>query len=481
MRECKTTKRRHYRYARAHERAGRRASRLGDHGGGNGGGGQGRCDHGRGHAAQQRSRDGTYQTPLFVFIFTSGVWRASERSEPKSPPSLSAHRLHPSKKQVSAREVKEKLKIAKTQYVQVGVWGGLVPENAHRPRALRGMIRAGALGFKAFMIDSGVDSFGRVDVDDLRAALPVIRDLNVPLLLHAELEVPPGKESSPPSTSYTAWLKARPAAMELRAVETVIDLLKELPQASKSRPNFRVHVVHASSAAAVDLVNRHRDLPITVETCPHYLLFASEDVPDGATEYKCAPAIRDRRNNDALVAAVRDGRVDGVASDHSPSPPSMKTGDFLDSWGGISGIQYTLPAVWESLVANDAKAGDGEEARPERWDRDIIAVHRALSDFPSRLLGIHHLKGRIADGYHADFVVWDPKAAYDAPCAQTQTLTPYASTTMRGRVLATVVRGKFVYDVAHHGLTSRNAAGVFACGNMAVSAAWLRPHPRPGA
>lgn len=352
------------------------------------------------------------------------------------------------------------------------------------------MVRAGALGFKAFMIDSGVDSFGRVDADDLRAALPVIRDLNVPLLLHAELEVTPekeDKESSPPATSYAAWLEARPAAMELRAVETVIDLLKELPQATKSSPNFRVHVVHASSAAVVDLINRHRDLPITVETCPHYLMFASEDVPDEATEYKCAPAIRDRRNNDALVTAVRDGRVDGVASDHSPSPPSMKTGDFLDSWGGISGIQYTLPAVWESLVAskaddaNDANDANDADDINDIKDRDIIAVHRALSDFPSRLLGVHHLKGRIADGYHADFVVWDPKAAYDAPCAQTQTLTPYASTTMRGRVLATVVRGKFVYDVAHDGLNGRDVAEVFACGNMAVSAAWLRPHPRPGA
>lgn len=149
------------------------------------------------------------------------------------------------------------------------------------------------------------------------------------------------------------------------------------------RTNFRVHVVHASSAETVDLVGRHRDLPISIETCPHYLLFAAEDIPDGATEYKCAPAIRDRRNNDALVAAVRDGRVDGVASDHSPSPASLKTGDFMASWGGISGVQYTLPAVWESL----RRGGEGD---PE----DLVAVHRVLSGFPARMLGMHHLKGR---------------------------------------------------------------------------------------
>lgn len=374
--------------------------------------------------------------------------------------------------------------------MQVGVWGGLVPENSHRPRVLRGIIRAGALGFKAFMIDSGIDSFGRVGVDDLRAALPVIRDLNVPLLVHAEVDVarpdatiPP----APPATSYAAWLEARPAAMELRAIEMVIDLLRELPPTSKSRPNFRVHIVHASSAASVDLINRHRDLPITVETCPHYLMFASEYIVDGATEYKCAPAIQNRRNNDALVTAVREGRLDGIASDHSPSPPSMKTGDFLKSWGGISGIQYTLPAVWESLVASRDREGEAgaDEGRLEREDRDMVAMHRALSAFPARLLGINHLKGRISDGYHADFVVWDPKAAYDAPCAQTQTHTPYSSATMRGRVLATVVRGKFVYDVAHdshdgHDVRNgRDAGEVFSCGNMAVSATWLRPHPRP--
>jgi dihydroorotase-like cyclic amidohydrolase len=259
------------------------------------------------------------------------------------------------------------------------------------------------------------------------------------------------------------------------------------PQPIQYNRNFRVHIVHASSAASVDLINRHRDLPITVETCPHYLMFASEYIVDGATEYKCAPAIQNRRNNDALVTAVREGRLDGIASDHSPSPPSMKTGDFLKSWGGISGIQYTLPAVWESLVASRDREGEAgaDEGRLEREDRDMVAMHRALSAFPARLLGINHLKGRISDGYHADFVVWDPKAAYDAPCAQTQTHTPYSSATMRGRVLATVVRGKFVYDVAHdsHDGTDvrngRDAGEVFSCGNMAVSATWLRPHPRP--
>ncbi len=400
---------------------------------------------------------------------------------PPSLPRFDSFSLQPTaNKQITARDVKQKLKIAKTQHVQVGVWGGLVPENAHRPRALRSIIRAGALGFKAFMIDSGIDAFGRVDVEDLRAALPVIRDLNVPLLLHAEVEISgpdSTSPSAPPSTSYAAWLEARPASMELRAIEIIVDLLKELPPTSKSRPNFRVHVVHASSAASVDLVNRHRDLPLTVETCPHYLLFASEDIADGATEYKCAPAIRDRRNNDALVDAVREGRVDGVASDHSPSPPSMKTRDFLESWGGISGIQYTLPAVWESLAAGANQALSDPDERRQREDRDIIALHRALSGFPARLLGIHHLKGRIADGYHADFVVWDPNATYDAPCAQTQTHTPYSSTTMRGRVLATVVRGNFVYDVAREARDAEDV--VFSCGNMAVSAAWLRPHPRP--
>ena len=386
---------------------------------------------------------------------------------------------------VTAREVKQKLRIAKRQHVQVGVWGGLVPENARRPRALRGMIGAGALGFKAFMIDSGIDAFGAVGVDDLRAALPIIRDLNVPLLLHAELggddktgeeesEIDKGTDKD--TTKYGSWLSSRPAEMEVRAVEAIVRLLDELVEentfSKKPKPNFRVHVLHASSVEAVNAVEQaaRRGLPITVETCPHYLMFAAEDIPDGATEYKCAPAIRDRRNNDGLVEAVRDGRISGVASDHSPSPASLKTRDFLASWGGISGIQYTLPALWESL------ARDGVDVAESSADRDklLLALHRVLSSFPARLLGMHHLKGRIADGYHADFVVWDPKAVYDASCSQTQTLTPYSSAGMRGRVLATVVRGKFVYDVAHEG-----GGEVFSCGKTAISSAWLRPHPRP--
>lgn len=394
---------------------------------------------------------------------------------------------------VTSGDVKRKLKLAKKQHVQVGVWGGLVPENARSPGALRGMVRAGAFGFKAFMIDSGIDAFGWVGVDDLRAALPVIRELNVPLLVHAEVQG--GAEMSGEGhdvRTYASWLESRPASMELDAVRKVIELLQELEETTskkKRRPNFRVHVVHASSAETVDLVNRHRDLPITIETCPHYLQFAAEDIPDGATEFKCAPAIRDRKNNDALIAAIRDGRIDGVASDHSPSPASLKTDDFMSSWGGISGIQYTLPALWDSIskasatpattatsATSDTSDSAGTPAGPhsERSNADLVAVHRVLSGFPAKMLGIHHLKGRLADGYHADFVVWDPEAVYDAPCAQTQDLTPYTSVKMRGRVLATVVRGKFVYDVG----AEDGGADVHACGNTAVSRTWLRPHPR---
>lgn len=339
--------------------------------------------------------------------------------------------------------LKEKIRIgASSSYVQVGFWGGLVPENAYRPRVLRGLVNAGAFGFKAFMAPSGIDDFEKVSIDDIQAALPYIRDLDVPLLVHAEVVDSETTNSIPTEgnpAQYASWMNARPAAMEIKAVKQLIHALEGLD--TKEKKYFRVHVVHIADAEALALIAdaKKRKLPISVETCPHYLMFSSDMVPDGATEYKCAPPIRDATNRDALRRAVLNRDIDGVSSDHSPSPASMKnSGDFMKSWGGISGLQYSLPALWQSLLAKQA-------------DVSPAVVHRVLSEFPASLLGLGHLKGKIRDGYHADLAIWSPDQESDTSersCHQSQKLTPYIGANMKGKVLATIVRGSMVFDAS---------------------------------
>jgi allantoinase len=340
--------------------------------------------------------------------------------------------------------VVEKLKRGHmASYVQVGVWAGLVPGNAHTPGVLKSLVGAGAFGFKAFMAPSGIDDFEKVTISDIDAALPVIRDLDVPLLVHAEVVDGVGvTESKAAASSYQAWLDMRPAEMERKAVRQLIESLERLEsRSSNSKEKFRVHVVHIADAEALGLIvsAKKRGLPISVETCPHYLMFSEDVIQDGATEFKCAPPIRDASNRAALRKGVLSGDIDAVSSDHSPSPESMKLkkdGDFVKAWGGISGLQYSLPALWQSLLDADA------EVKP-------YTVHRVLSEFPAKILGLDHLKGKIHDGYHADLVVWNPKALADTSkegSYQTQKLSPYIGSTMKGRVVATFVKGSLVFD-----------------------------------
>ncbi|KAI8109002.1 hypothetical protein M9435_005419 [Picochlorum sp. BPE23] len=344
------------------------------------------------------------------------------------------------------KRVLEKIRIGagkNSSFVQVGVWAGLVPENAGNPSVLKGLVRAGAFGFKAFMAHSGINDFEKVSIDDIEAALPVIRSLDVPLLVHAELELDEEEAHADLQKDlYSSWLHIRPPEMERRAVQQLIDALEKLEKTSTNeKKGFRIHVVHISDDKALQMIvdAKKRHLPITVETCPHYLLFSKEMIPKGATEFKCAPPIRDAENRDALRRGVLRGDIDGVSSDHSPSPESMKmkdTGDFLNSWGGISVVQYSLPATWESLVSADPSVSP-------------FVLHAAFSGFPASLLGMEHLKGRISDGKHADLVVWDPKSNADTSregCYQTQKLSPYMGRAMRGKVVSTFVMGSMVYD-----------------------------------
>ncbi len=226
-------------------------------------------------------------------------------------------------------------------YVDVGFWGGVVPGNAGE---LKGLVEDGVLGFKAFLVPSGVDEFEHVGEADLREAMPELARHGAALLVHAELPGPIQAaanvwEGGDPN-EYGRYLRSRPDAAEVEAVEMLVRLCRET--------GCRVHIVHVSSAEVLPLLKRARreQLPITAETCPHYLTFAAEEIPDGALAFKCAPPIRSRENRERLWEALREGLLDLVATDHSPSPPELKAGDFRGAWGGIASLQLSLPALW---------------------------------------------------------------------------------------------------------------------------------------
>ncbi len=317
-------------------------------------------------------------------------------------------------------------------WVNVGFWGGVVPGNAGELRALH---RAGAFGFKCFLVPSGVPEFKHVNEDDLRAALPELATLDAPLLVHAELPGPIEEANKKLAKSdpakYKSWLMSRPPGAETKAVEMMIRLAREF--------KARVHIVHLSSELSLPLIRgaKKEGVRITAETCPHYLFFASASIRSGRTEYKCAPPIRGLRNNMALWNALGRGAIDFVVSDHSPSPPAMKcleTGDFFKAWGGIASLQLGLPVMWTKLSGQNYS---------------LKHLVRWMCTGPARLAGLEKFKGSIAPGFDADMVVWNPEKRFIVRPKMLQhrhKLTPYVNVPLRGTVEATFLRGEMIYD-----------------------------------
>ncbi len=319
--------------------------------------------------------------------------------------------------------------------VDVGFWGGVVPGNAGE---LAGLLEDGVLGFKAFLVPSGVEEFQHVGEADLREALPVLARSGAVLLVHAELPGPIDGaagvwEGADPQAlrEYDRYLRSRPDAAEVEAVELLVRLCFEY--------GCRIHIVHVSSAEVLPVLRRAREewLPITAETCPHYLTFAAEEIPDGAVATKCAPPIRSRANRERLWEALREGVLDLVATDHSPSPPAMKkvdTGDFRAAWGGIASLQLALPAVWT-------------EARRRGFTVENLAEWMCAA--PARLAGLTRRKGRIAPGYDADFAIWDPDASFTVDGSRLRhrhSLTPYEGRRLFGVVRRTLLRGDVIHE-----------------------------------
>ncbi|MEO5902881.1 MAG: allantoinase AllB [Gemmatimonadaceae bacterium] len=318
---------------------------------------------------------------------------------------------------VSALEAKRESARGKT-LINVEYIGGVVPGNA---RDLEGLRAAGVRAFKCFLTPSGVDEFQNVTEADLRIAFPILAKLGLPLMVHAE--DPALIRQCAPSRKYPDYLASRPVEAEQSAIRLLVRLMEWC--------RAPVHIVHLSSARSLDIIReaKARALPITVETCPHYLTFAAEDIPDGATEYKCAPPIRSSAERDALWNGLVNGDIDLIASDHSPCTPSLKQtgGDFSSCWGGIASLQHSLAAVWT-----------GAHARGLGIDR----VSEWMSSATAKLAGLENQKGKLAPGYDADIVIWNPESRHSSVSGGH--ISPYADRELLGAVEATYVGGRNV-------------------------------------
>ena len=310
-------------------------------------------------------------------------------------------------------------------------WGGVVHDNQDH---IASLAAAGVPGFKCFLIHPGIDGFTMINEAQLRAALPHVARSGLPLLVHAELPAPVDSATRLLEHSdwsrYSTYLASRPDEAELSAICLLLSLCREF--------RFRLHIVHLATAQALELLRaaKSEGLPITVETCPHYLHFSAEQIADGQTLCKCAPPIRSRDNREKLWQALGEGLIDLVATDHSPCPPEMKRlseRNFRTAWGGIAGISLALPVMWT-------------QARSRH--HSLLDVVRWMAEGPARLAGCSSQKGRLAPGFDADFVVFDPDASFVVTPERLHfrhSISPYLGETLFGVVQATYLRGECVF------------------------------------
>ncbi len=304
--------------------------------------------------------------------------------------------------------------------VDVGFWGGAVPGNL---ADLRPLHEAGAFGFKCFLVHSGVDEFPHLEPAAMEAALAELKTFDGLLIVHAE--DPAAIRDTPPGAGYAGFLESRPPAAENTAIAGVID--------AAARTGARAHILHLSSAEALPLVRDAKagGVRITAETCPHYLTLAAEEIPDGATAFKCCPPIRGDANREQLWAGLADGTIDCIVSDHSPSTLDLKdleNGDFSVAWGGVSSLQLGLALIWT-------------EARTRGIP--LEQVLHWMSEAPAALAGLQ-AKGGIAAGRDADFAVFAAEDTFTVDPAALQhrnPITPYAGKQLTGVVRRTLLAG----------------------------------------
>ena len=309
-------------------------------------------------------------------------------------------------------------------FVDVAFWGGVVPGNTG---SLLPLHQAGVIGFKCFLIDSGVPEFPPLGAAELRSVLGSLAAIDALLIVHAE---DGSQVSAASSRDFCAFVASRPPAAERRAIEKVV--------AGAAATGARAHIVHLSAAECVAMIAgaKAAGIRLSAETCPHYLFFAAEEVPDGATEFKCCPPIRAAVNREALWRGLEDGIIDCVVSDHSPCPPELKSpgsGDFGAAWGGIASLQLGLSAVWTAA---------------RRRGRTLDDLTRWMATAPAALAGLP-AKGRIAVGCDADLAAFDPEQSFVVDPARLEhrhPVTPYAGRTLTGRVRQAWLRGIALLD-----------------------------------
>ncbi|KAI0322180.1 allantoinase [Amylostereum chailletii] len=318
-------------------------------------------------------------------------------------------------------------------WTDVAFWGGVIPGNQ---ADLMPLVHAGVKGFKCFMIESGVDEFPCVAESDLEPAMEELENTGSVLLFHAELDESPHTHDAsaiPPDPSlYNTFLASRPQTFEMDAISPIIKL-------QKAHPGLRCHIVHLSAAQALPIIREARaaGVKLTVETCFHYLCLSADSIPRGRPEFKCCPPIRDEANREALWSALQDGTIDFVVSDHSPCVAELKKvdeGDIMGAWGGISTLGLGLSLLW-----TEGKKRGVEIGKLLEWTSTNTAEHATLNAS----------KGRIAVGYDADFVVWDPEGQYTVTKESLNfknKLTPYEGLTLNGRTEKTILRGRTIFE-----------------------------------
>lgn len=311
--------------------------------------------------------------------------------------------------------------------VNVGFYGGLIPGNQND---LEELMKAGVLGIKCFLTHSGIDEFPNVGKKEIDAAMPVIAKYSLPLLAHCELEGNSTNQLDKYPTSYKEYLASRPKKWENDAVELLIQLCR--------KHKCPAHIVHVSSAEALTMIKKAKDegLPLTAETCAQYIYFNAENIPDADCLYKCAPPIREKENNELLKEALVNGTLDFIATDHSPAPPAIKelvSGNLKKAWGGISGLQFLLPATWAAM-------------------KEKISIEKfipLLTEHPARFLQVNNQKGKLAVGYDADLLVWNPEEKFvvrEEDILHKHKCSPYTGKKLSGMALETIVNGITVYQ-----------------------------------
>ncbi len=327
---------------------------------------------------------------------------------------------------VNAFKLKKKASTNKL-HVNCGFYGGIIPTNSNDIEVL---IRAGVFGIKGFLTHSGIEEFPNVTKQHLEEIAPILKKYDIPLLLHCELsdnDVP--KVNNP--KSYIEYLNSRPQLWETNAIDLALEIQKKF--------DIMVHIVHLSASEGLERIKKRKQIThkLTVETCPHYLYFNAEDIPDASPIYKCAPPIREKQNNDLLWKAVLNDDFNFLSSDHSPAPPERKRleeGDFFNAWGGISGLQFTLPL----LYSEGKKRG-----------LQLEKLIPLLTKNPALFLGLEQQKGKLKEGFDADITIWDDKETFtitEKTIQHKHKATPYLNETLFGKVIHTFVNGVQVVE-----------------------------------